>query len=221
MNEYDPTIVNEHYMRYDPEEARRLLVEAETINGGPIPELVIGTVGGSTFSYQFGQFTERQIEDVGIQVRTDYTDWPTYLDKMNKGQLQIFAGGGVRFSTPDALGVLSMFPTKYFAPLGNSFFYSNPEYDRLYEQAEVMFPGQERTDLYRRMERMVLDDYPAVFTNHRVQYTLYHGWLENYKPHPFLYNYMKYLRIDTEEQRAYKDLLKELKKKNKDKLQRI
>lgn len=165
---------------------------------------------------QFGQFIEREIEDVGIQTRSDYTDWPTYLEKMNKGQLQILGGGGVRFSTPDALGVLSMFATKYFAPLGNSFFYSNPEYDKLYEQAEVMFPGPERTKLYRKMERIVLEDYPAIFTNHRVQYELYHGCLENYKPHPFLYSWMKYIRIDTEEQRAYKEFLKELNRKKKD-----
>jgi len=216
MNEYDPNIINAHYMRYDPEEAKRLIVEAEKINGGPIPELVIGSVGGSTFLRQFGQFIEREIENVGLQVRSDYTDWPTYMEKTNKGQHQILGGGGVRFSSPDALGVLSMFATKYFAPLGNYFFYSNPEYDKLFDQAEVMFPSPERTELYRKMERMVLEDYPAVFTNHRVQYDLYHRWLKNYKPHPFLYSYMKYLRIDTEEQKAYKDLLKELKKKAKD-----
>ncbi len=216
LNEYDPGIQSQHYMRYDPQEAERLIVEAEKIQGGPIPELVIGNVGGSTFARQFGQFIERQFEAVGLQVRNDYTDWPTYVEKMNKGQHQILGGGGVRFSTPDALGVLMMFATKYFAPLGNSFFYSNPEYDRLYEQAEVMFPGPERTALYRKMERMVLEDYSAVFTNHRVQYTLYHGWLENYKPHPFLYGYMKYIRVDMENQKAYKKLLKELKEKNKD-----
>ncbi len=216
LNAYDPEIQKANYMRYDPDEARRLIVEAEKINGGPIPELTIGSVGGSTFLRQFGQFIERQIEAVGIQVKSDYTDWPTYVDKMNKGQHQILGGGGVRFSSPDALGVLSMFPTKYFAPLGNSFFYSNPEYDQLFDQAEVMFPSPERTALYRKMERIVLEDYPAIFTNHRVEYRLHHGWFENFKPHPFLYGYMKYIRIDTEKQKSYKKLLKELKHKQKD-----
>ncbi|MHC4290571.1 MAG: ABC transporter substrate-binding protein, partial [Planctomycetota bacterium] len=143
LNAYDPNIINEDYMRYDPEEARKLLKEAEKIYGGPIPEVTIGSVGTSTFLRQMGQFIEREIEDVGLQVRTDYTDWPTYVGKMNKGEHQILGGGGVRFSSPDALSVLSMFPTKYFAPLGNSFLYSNPEYDKLYDQAEIMFPSPE------------------------------------------------------------------------------
>lgn len=210
MNEYDPALVAAGFMKYDPQEARRLVAEAEKINGGPIPELSIGMGGGDTFSRQFGQFVERQIEAVGLKVKIDFTDWPTYTDRMNKGQMQIFGGGGVRFSTPDALGALAMFATKYFAPLGNSFFYSDPEYDKLYDQAEVMFPSDERTELYRRMERMVLQDYPGVFTNHRVQYTLRHGWVENFKPHPFLYGWLTYIDIDTEKQKSYKSLTKEL-----------
>lgn len=212
MNEYDPEIVKEGFSRYDPQEARRLVAEAQKVHGGPIPELTIGMSGGDTFSRQFGQFVQRQIEAVGLKVRIDYTDWPTYTERMNKGQMQIFGGGGVRFSTPDALGALTMFATKYFAPLGNSFFYSDPEYDRLYDQAEVMFAGPERTELYRRMEKMVLSDYPGVFTNHRVQYTLRHGWVQNFKPHPFLYGYMKYIDVDTEKQNSYKKLTKELAK---------
>jgi ABC-type transport system substrate-binding protein len=139
-------------------------------------------------------------------------DWPTYMEMMNKGQHQIFASG-VRFSSPDSLGVFSMFATKYLAPLGNSFFYSVPEYDALYDQAEVMFPSPERTELFHRMEKMILADYPAVFTTERVQYALQHGWVKNYKPHPFLYGTSKYIRIDTEAQKGYKKLLKEIKKK--------
>jgi len=213
LNEYDPNVVNEPYMGFDMQKARRLLAEAQRIQGGPIPELTIGMTGGDPFSRQFGQFVQRQFESLGLKVRLDFTDWPTYVEKMNKGQHQIFGGGGVRFSTPDALNVLMMFATKYFAPLGNFFFYSNPEFDRLYNQAEVMFPCAERTQLYRKMERIVLEDCPAIFTNHRVQYTLYHGWIKNYKPHPYIYDTMKYIRIDTAEQKNYKRRVRELEKK--------
>jgi oligopeptide transport system substrate-binding protein len=213
LNEYDPTIVAEGFSRCDPAAARKLLSEAEKIYGGPIPELTIGMIGGDSFSRQFSQFIQREITSIGLKVKIESTDWPTYTEKINKGQMQIFGGGGVRFSTPDALGALMMFATKYFSPLGNYFFYSNPEYDRLYDQAEVMFPGPERKELYRKMERMVLEDYPAVFTSHRVQYNLRHNWVKNYKPHPFLYGYLKYIDIDREKQKSYKKLTEELKQK--------
>ncbi|MCE5184609.1 MAG: ABC transporter substrate-binding protein [Planctomycetaceae bacterium] len=212
MNEYDPNLVEAGFSAYDPQQARRLITEAEKIQGGPIPELSIGTVGGDPFSRQIGQFVQRQIQAIGLKVKVEYVDWPTYVEQMNKGDMQVFAGGGVRFNAPDALGVLQMFATKFFAPLGNSFFYSNPEYDRLYDQAEVMFPGPARTELYRRMERMVLADYPAVLTNRRVQWTLRHGWVKNFKPHPFLYGYFKYMDVDSENQNSYKSRTKGLEK---------
>jgi ABC-type transport system substrate-binding protein len=211
--EYDPALKEEKYSRYDPQAARKLIAEAEKINGGPIPELTIGATSESTFSRQYNQFIQREISAIGLQVKIDATDWPTYNEKLNKGQMQIFGGGGVRFSTPDALSPMMLFATKYFAPLGNYFFYSNPEYDRLFDEAEVMFPGPERTEIIRRMERLVLEDYPAVFTNHRVQYTMHHGWVKNFKPHPFVYGLMKYIDIDTEKQKSYKKLTEELKQK--------
>lgn len=213
LNEYDPAIAEEKFTRYDPQEARRLVAEAEKVHGGPIPVLTMGVTGGDTFLRQMNQFFQREIEAIGLKVKLDSTDWPTYSEKLNKGQMQIFGGGGVRFSTPDALSPLMMFATKYFAPLGNYFFYSNPEYDAMFDRAEVMFPGPERTELYRKMERMVMADYPAVFTSHRVQYTLRHGWVKNFKPHPFLYGYMKYIDVDREKQSSYKQLTRELSKK--------
>lgn len=213
LNEYDPAIVDEGFSKCDPQAARQLLAEAEKVHGGPLPELTIGMTGGDTFSRQFSLFIQRELTSIGLKVKIDSTDWPTYIDRLNKGQLQIFGGGGVRFSTPDAIGALTMFATKYFAPLGNYFFYSNPQYDAMFDRAEVMFPGPERTELYRKMERMVMADYPAVFTSHRVQYTLRHGWVKNFKPHPFLYGYMKYIDVDREKQSSYKQLTRELSKK--------
>ena len=123
-------------------------------HGGPIPPLKIGWPGSDPFSRQFAQLIQRQIEKTGLKIEINYMDWPTYVDMMNKGQHQIFASG-VRFNSPDPLSVFSMFPTKLFAPLDNSFFYSNPEYDKLYDQVEVMFPSPERTKLFQEMEKMV------------------------------------------------------------------
>ena len=216
LNSYNPELAEAGYMAYDPEKAKELLKEAETVHGGPIPPVTIGWPGSDPFSRQFAQLIQRQVQKVGITLKIDHMDWPTYVEMMNKGQHQIFASG-VRFSTPDSLSVFSMFATKYLAPLGNSFFYSVPEFDKMYDRAEVMFPSPERTELFHKMEKMILADYPAVFTSQRVQYVLQHDWVHNYKPHPFLYNTAKYIRIDTEQQKGYKERLKEIKRSKKKK----
>lgn len=212
LNSYDATLADYGFSRYDPAEARRLLKEAEAIHGGPIPALTLGMPGTDTFSRQYGQFLQKYMSLVGLRLEVDYMDWPTYLTEMNNGHLQLFASG-VSAGIPDAIDFLTLFGTKYFAPGGNNFFYSNPEYDILLEQAEVMFDSPERTELYRRMERMVMDDYPAMFSSHRVSYALRHGWYRNYKPHVFSHNVMKYRRVDEQQRNEYRDLLAELKKR--------
>ena len=216
LDAYNPELAGAGYLDYDLEKAKMYLKDAEGIYGGPIPPLAIGWPGSDPFSRQFAQLIQRQIEKTGLKIEINYMDWPTYVDMMNKGQHQIFASG-VKFGSPDPLSAFSMFPTKYFAPMGNSFFYSNPEYDTLYDKTEIMLPSEERTKLFHQMEKMILEDYPAVFTTNRVQYELHHEWHQNFKPHPFLYGFRKYIRVDIEEQKAYKKLLKELKKKKKDK----
>lgn len=212
LNSYDESIKEAGYSKHDIEEAKQLLKEAEEVNGGPIPVLELGMPGTDTFSRQYGQFLQNQLSNAGIELDVEYMDWPTYMGKINTGSLQIFASG-VSAGLPDSLDFLGMFATKYFPPAGNKFYYSNSEFDELYDKVEVMFPSDERMANYKKMERMVMDDYIAVFINHRIAYTLQHDWYKNYKPHVFSYGFTKYRRIDLQKRGEYKDLLKSLKKK--------
>ncbi len=214
LDSYDPNIVRFGYSKYDLTEARQLLKEAEKIHGGPIPKLTVAMPGTDTFYRQFGLFLQRQCEAAGITLVVDYMDWPTYMERQNKGQCQMFASG-LSAGCPDASDILDMFTTRQFAPGQNKFFYSNPAYDALYDKVRVMQSSPERVELYRKLERMVLDDYPAIFTNHRVAYTLNHGWYKNYKPHVFCYGLSKYRRVDVELREQYPALLKKLEKEGK------
>ena len=214
LEEYDPNIVHTDYARYDPAEARALIQEAQALFGGPIPPLTIAIPGTSNLDRQIGQFLQKYFADVGLQLRVDYMDWPTYLDGLNKGKLQIFFSGASP-SIPDSLDMLMAFCSWNWGYGGNHFYYSNPRFDDLYRQVEGMFPGPERTRLCRRMERIMLDDYPAAFLDHRVSIAIIHDWYKNAKPHVFSYNTAKYRKIDLEQRSRYKKLLKELKKTQK------
>ncbi|MEN8127353.1 MAG: ABC transporter substrate-binding protein [Planctomycetota bacterium] len=214
LDSYDLEIARFGYSKYDLQEARELMVEAEAINDGPIGPLKLGMPGTDTFSKQYGQFVQRQFEKVGVMLEVDYMDWPTYMAELNKGQLQLFCSG-VSAGAPDAIDFLGMFATKYFSPGGNKFYYSNPEFDELFDKAEVMLTSPERMELYRKLERMVMEDYPAIFTTHRVSYVLHHSWYKNYKPHVFSHRTSKYRKVDVQERNGYKQRLKELKMQEK------
>jgi len=214
LPEYNPDIVNTDYAKYDPDEARVLVRKAQTKYGGQIPAVTLAIPGSGTWERQAGQFLKKYFEDAGLVLKVDYMDWPTYLDVINKGKHQMFFSGGSP-SVPDAMDGLMSFYTKYWGYGGNHYFYSNPEFDKLYERTEVLFPSLEKNALCHKMEKIVLDDYPAVFVNHRVSTVLRQSWFRNYKPHVFSYYTAKYWRIDIDKRNEYKDLLKELKEKNK------
>jgi len=210
MDSYDPNIKDHGYSRYDPNEAKELLKEAETVNGGPIPVLTISMPGTDTFARQYGEFLKMQLNDIGLEIKVDYTDWPTYLEKINTRSAQMFASGWSA-SIPDGIDFLQTFYSKNWSPGSNSFNYKNDEFDALMVKAEVMPSSPERIELYRKMELIVLEDYPAVFMNHRVAYALHHDWYKNYKPHVFSYGLSKYRRVDLEKRNNYKKLLREVK----------
>jgi oligopeptide transport system substrate-binding protein len=150
------------------------------------------------------------LNDIGLDIEVKYMDWPTYQEKINTSSEQMFTSG-VSASLPDAEDFLNMFCTKNEAPGSNKFNYSNPEFDRLYEQVSVMLDSPERTELYRKMELVVLEDCPAAFINHRVAYALRHDWYKNYKPNVFAYGVSKYRRVDLKKRAEYPQLLKTIK----------
>jgi ABC-type transport system substrate-binding protein len=173
MASYNPKIKEKGYARYNPDEAKALLKEAENIYGGELPTLKIGMPGTDTFFRQFGQFFERQLEAINLDVEVEYMDGPTYWGKLHTRSLQIFASG-MGATLPDAQDILQSFYSKYWAPGSNSFNYANPEFDKLYEKIAVMFDCPKRQELYRKMELIALEDCPAAFLNHRVAYALHH-----------------------------------------------
>ena len=210
MDCFDPQIEQKGYARCDLQEARELLMQAETTYGAKLPPLKIAMPGTDTWMRQYGQFLERQLNAIGLQVEVDYMDRPTFEEKLNNKGVQIFASGTTA-SIPDAIEFLSMFYSKHAPPGPNKFNYSNPEFDGLYEKAQVMPDCPERRELYRKMEIMVLEGCAAVFLNHRVAYVLHHDWYKNYKPHAFAYGLSKYRRVDLKKQAAYKELQKKAK----------
>ena len=218
LNSYDPEIEKYGFSKYDPAEAKALLKKAEQIQGGPIPKLKLAMPGTDTFNRQQGQFTQMQFANIGLELEVDYMDWPTYMEGINNGEFQMFASG-ISAGSPDALDFLDAFTTSSFAPGSNKFFYSDPEYDALFKQVEVRLFDDETREIYRQLERMAMEDYPGVFTLHRVSYVLKHDWFENHKVHVFAHGAFgksKYYKIDLEKRNAYKELLKQLKKKKKD-----
>ncbi len=75
---------------------------------------------------------------------------------------------------PDSENLLQLFYGPNESPGSNSTNYKNPEFDKMYEQAAVMLPGPVRTELYKKMNRIIVDDCVVIAGFSRVHMHFWH-----------------------------------------------
>lgn len=207
MAGYDETVNGWSPSRYDVQKAREYMKQAEVLNGGPIPKLRISIGRTGVLQKQTLQFLSRNLSEIGLEVETEVYDWPTFLEKLRTSGHQLFFTGWMA-DYPDVESFLQCFYSKN-ASWPNSTNFSSPEFDAIYEKVSVMQDCPERTELYRKAQRIVLEEMPCAFTYHRVGYIIHHGWLENIKPDPYKadtigYGHLKYYKIDTQKRDEYR-----------------
>ena len=182
------------------EKAKKLLAEAG-YPGGIDPEtgrrleltLELGSAAGDT--RQRIDLLVDMFEKAGIVLRASYNNWPTFLDKMDRRQAQLFQLGWVA-DYPDPENFLQLFHSDNVSPGPNHANYANPEFDTLYEKMRNLLPGEEKDRLCEQMADLVIEDCPWIFMHQPMSYALIHNWLKNYKSHDFPYGMVKYRRAD-------------------------
>ncbi len=96
---------------------------------------------------------------------------------------------------PDAENVLALFYSKNSSPGSNASNYSNPEFDRLYDRARILPASPERTELYKQLNKIVVDDCVAVGSYSRTRVFLWHKNAIIWPQRDFVRSYFRYLDI--------------------------
>ena len=138
---------------YDPARARELLAQAGYPAGRGLPPLIIWA--GAKLEREH-QMVVRDLKAVGFQAEFKYvTDWPQFARMLGEGKFPMFQYAWFA-DVPDPDDFLfKLFHSK--SPRNNTG-YANPQFDGLVERARIEPDGQQRADLYRRAEQMVMDD---------------------------------------------------------------
>ena len=177
-------------------DARQELVAAGVIQPGQnIPTLTLDVGGVDEQQRRDAEFIQGQFRQIGIDLKIEMNDWPTLQEKVHNKQCQIYSMGW-HADYPDAENFLQLYYSKNIDRGTNNTNYSNPEFDKLYEQASVMMPSPQRTELYVKMIRMLGEDCPVLLLFEPVNFTLSYDWVYNVKPHPIGYGFGRYTRID-------------------------
>lgn len=194
---------------FDLPRAKKLLAEAGYPDGkdpatGRRLQLTLEL--GSAENPEFRQAAElfaNFMEKIGVVIKLSYNNWPTFLEKMERRQAQLFSLGWVA-DYPDAENFLQLFYAPNSSPGPNHANYSDPAFDKLYEQIREMQDTPGRTELYRQMSDIVVEDCPWIFTMNPLAYGLQHHWLKNYVYHDFPYGMIKYYKVDSSQREKWK-----------------
>lgn len=144
---------------YDPRKAEELLKEAGYPGGKGLPTLKLYT---TVQSKQMVEYLQKQWSAVGIPVEIEINQTPTHQELVDNSKVNFFRGSWLG-DYPDAENYLAMFYSKYYAPAGpNKTHFSNADYDKLYEKARYESEGFNRLDLYREMDKIIVEEAPVI-----------------------------------------------------------
>ena len=185
------------------EEARRLLAEAGHPNGVDAQTRQPLVINLDTTSSGVGNkarldWLRKQFDKINVQLVVRSTDYNRFQDKIRKGDTQMFYfGWNADYPDPENfLFLLHGAQAKVGKGGENAANYSNPEYDRLFEQMKNMENSPERQAIIDRMLEILRRDSPWLWGFHPKNYVLQHGWLHNVKPNVMANNKLKYWRVD-------------------------
>lgn len=174
LPEYDPDLDHDS-VSADPKGARRLLAEHGWSEDN-LPVLEYGYPGTVKERQIFEQF-RGFLQDIGyprdrIRARP-FATFGDYSSALRRGEVMTFFLSWA-LDYPDAQNTLQLFYGPHGSPGANSTNYDNPDFNRLYERAATLQPSKERTGLYRRMNRMVIDDCVVISGLSRRRVMLWH-----------------------------------------------
>ncbi len=147
-------------LRYDPQEAARLLARAGHPGGKGLPELVVASASHSPTAVRELEQFARDLGRLGVKARPRFVeDWNEFQKGLAQGEYPLFRYAWYA-ETPDPDNLLAaLFETG--SPVNFTAF-SDPEADRLLDEARRTLDPLRRSALYRRAEAKVLDASPLI-----------------------------------------------------------
>ena len=184
--------------------AQRLLAEAgypggvDARTGQPLVIHLDTTASGVGNKARL-DWLRKQFDKINVQLDVRSTDYNRFQDKIRRGDTQMFYfGWNADYPDPENFFFLLHGPQGKVKFGGeNASNYSNPAYDRLFEQMKNMENGPARQAIIDRMLETLRRDSPWLWGYHPKNYVLQHGWLRNIKPNIMANNKLKYWRVDS------------------------
>lgn len=178
---------------YDPAKAKKLLAQAGYPNGFTttlytpnIPDNV--KIAGSV---------QNDLAQIGVKVNIQQSDWNTFLDTNEKGNVQPMYLLAWFQDFPDPSDFLNTLFNTNQQPANNSSMYSNAQVDQWLNTAQTGTNQAERMNLYKQATIQIMKDAPWVPTYYPLQTDAVQSWVHGFYISPTQPDMLQYIWIDS------------------------
>ena len=163
-------------IRYDPDEARKLMAEAGWSTSKPLKVKVQISASGSgqMQPLPMNEFVQQSLKQCGFDVEFDVIEWNTLFTNWRRGAKDPTANGtnaiNVSYAAMDPFFAMVRFTsTKAFPPVSNNWgYFGNDEFDRLIAEARSAFDDRKRDEALARLHARIVEEAPFVWIAHDV-----------------------------------------------------
>ena len=171
-------------LKYDEQLAKDMLAKSKYSNIDDLPRIILSVPGtGGSAGLDIEVIIEMWKQTLGIDVEIQQVEWATFLQMLNKQELQFFSGLGWIADYPDPENFLDI--NFHSTKSTNHNGYNNAEVDKLLESARIEQDLATRMQMYNQAERIIVDEAPWIplwFPGDR--YVLINQRVKNYKLTP-------------------------------------
>src|SRR6202163_4966391 len=157
----------------DIAKAKALLKES----GATLPVSVDFMVPKGAENEAVAQVIQSMAAETGFDLKIRLIEFATSLKQAQAGEYQLFLLGWSGRIDPDGNSYIFLHTN---APQNESF-YSNPEADKLLEDARLITDQAQRKAIYEKLTKIALNDHPIIYIYHRKILVAHTAKLEGYK----------------------------------------
>jgi len=101
---------------------------------------------------------QSQLKGIGINVKIQVMEYGAYIDMIDKGEHEMAIGGWGNATGDGDYNQYNLFHSASQGAAGNTFYYSNPDVDKMIESARKETDEQKRLKLYEKVMQKEIDD---------------------------------------------------------------
>lgn len=171
---------------FDVAKAKDYMAKAGYPDGKGFPNITLEINSGGGRNLDIAEAVKKMLtENLNINIDISQVVWAQHTNNVETGKTYFWRFAWIA-DYPDPINFLNLYygknvPATMAEPAyANPTRYTNPDYDKVYEQALVTADAKERNKLYAKLDQMIVDDAPCLLIYYSMNRRLLQPYVRNF-----------------------------------------